>query len=286
MTATETKLGQAPKHSIWNGGPRHCSFFWALCLERKVKSRLWMQDTPLLPFLTLSPRHPLSSCVHEARFQPAAKKQDIWHSKGTQWGHSHGSLSFLICWLRAKWTRVSSSWGAQTWPSFSGKQTSKHIWRKALVWGLCLWLQVAFELYVTSWTLPSEVFWNSWRPCWGMSVERQTALSSELTWHRSMVCLSLWLCRTLPDMVFVTSSLLSCPGVPLRQNSAIGAPVRWSSFNGGHCHLCDSHLAQELKCTRKTTDGVLKLSLTLISWRWKSLILDNMKFLPVLGFKF
>lgn len=125
------------------------------------------------------------------------------------------------------------------------------------------------------------MFRNCWRPSWGMAVKRQTALSSELTWHWSMACLSLWLSRTLPGLLFVTSSLLSCPRGPLGQRSAL--ELCWSAFNGPHCHMCESHSAQELKCTRKITYGVLKFSLAPASRRWKTLISDNMKFLPVLG---
>lgn len=80
----------------------------------------------------------------------------------------------------------------------------------------------ASEVYVTSWTLLSKVFRNCWCHCWGLSVKRQTTLSSELTWHRSMFCLSFWLSRALPGLAFVTSSSLAGPRGPLRQNSAVG----------------------------------------------------------------
>lgn len=229
MTATETKLGQAPPNSAFVTRAQAPLFLLSLGFTKKGQETF--RNAGCTSF-ALSPRYPLSACVHEARFQLVAKKQDTWHLKETQCGPNHGSLPFFfICWLRAKWLTASSLWGAQPRPYFSGKQTPKHL-----------------ERSFGPWTVPVAVnrLWSLWNIL-GLSfrslsklltsllpVKRQTGLSSELTWHWDMACLSLWLSSTLPDLL-LTSSLLSCPRLPLDPCC--------SAFNGRYCHTSESQLS-------------------------------------------
>lgn len=187
MTATETKLGQAPKHSIWNKGPGTAlsaePWFW------EERSRAFYEcrvPSLALPPFALSAGQALSAYVYDV-----AQRQDSWHSKETRCGPNHAGLpSFFICWLRAKWTTEFSSWGAQSWHYFSGKQGPKHLERS---FGLRT-VPVAVNHLWTLWNILGLSLRSLSKLLTSLlSVKRQTTLSSELTWHWDMACLSLWL---------------------------------------------------------------------------------------------
>lgn len=145
----------------------------------------------MLPPLAPSPRHPLSACVHEAGLQLVAKKQDTCLAfKGDSvWTQPWSSPFFFYFLAKSKMNQHPVPGAHNHGLTFQGNKPP-NTWREAGFRAV----PVAVNRLWTLWNILGLSFRSLSKLLTSLlSVKRQTALSSELTWHWDMACLSPWL---------------------------------------------------------------------------------------------